>query len=341
MTTKKTKTRNKKEQKQETRQAEPQKLLGPGRSETAIKQSKLPIIFVSFIAITFVVFGYINKDANKSFLTETSKNSEIMTENTANETKTSIKDYVSPYKTPPPDIMARAYSVTNQKNNLRMYAKNPSVPYPPASVTKIMTAIVALEEFSLSKPVVIPEKCVKIEGSKVGFDANDVLTLEDVLYGVLVSSGADAACSIASINDEADFVDKMNKKATELGMTGTIYGNEIGFDQGEYQFSTIDDLEKLAKYALNSSIFRKIVGTREVTLHSLNSTNYYKVTNTNELLFTIPGTVGIKTGYTDDAKECLAYLYENQGAEIMIIILGSEDRFSDTTTLLNWAKDQL
>ncbi|OGC52352.1 hypothetical protein A2982_03735 [candidate division WWE3 bacterium RIFCSPLOWO2_01_FULL_39_13] len=303
--------------------------------------SAFPMILISIMAIALLGIG-ISARYQHPLNTENENSADSQPGQQQGEDTAPIeKPYTAPYIDPPPDITANAYSVTNLRENIRMYAKNPKVPYPPASVTKIMTAVIALREYDLEKPVIIPEKCTKLEGSKAGFKANDVFTLEDVLYGLLVRSGADAACAIASIGTEADFVEKMNQEATDLGMVNTIYENEIGFDRGEHQFSTVDDLELLAKEAVKSNVFRKITGTREVTVKALNSGSAYKLINTNELLFTIPGTIGIKTGYTDSAGECLAYLYENKSDEIMIIILGSQDRFRDTTKLLDWAKEQI
>jgi len=246
-----------------------------------------------------------------------------------------------PYKFPPPEISAKAYGIVDLTSGTKLYYKNADQVLHPASVTKIMTAVVAYENYDLDKPVVVPTKCVGLNASSIGLKANEVFTMEDLIYGLLVPSGADAACAIANIVDESEFVGQMNQKAKEIGMENTSFNNEIGLDTSEIQFSTINDLEKLTTYALKSSFFRKIVGTKEVTIKALNSTNSYKIKNTNDLLFTIPGTVGIKTGYTPTAGECLAYLYENKGQEFLIIMLGSNDRFGDTTKILNWAKEQV
>ena len=233
-----------------------------------------------------------------------------------------------------------AYGIFDVKKNESIYTKNPDLSLPPASVTKVMTAIVAMAENDLEKPVQIPENCTKINASKVGFVANEILTLEDVLYGLLVRSGADAACALANLYNETDFVDKMNQKANEIGMDKTIFENPIGLDSDQFQFSTVNDLEKLTKYSLKYGVFRKIVGTKEITLRSLSNPNRtYKIKNTNDLLFTIPGTVGVKTGFTTDARECLIYLYEDNDNQFLIIVLGSEDRFGDTTKLINWIKE--
>ncbi|PIR42614.1 hypothetical protein CO058_03050 [candidate division WWE3 bacterium CG_4_9_14_0_2_um_filter_35_11] len=246
------------------------------------------------------------------------------------------------YKIEPPEVSAKAYGIFDMKNDSTIYTKNPDLPLPPASVTKVMTAMVAMDEYDLEKPVYIPAKCTNINASKVGFVARDVLSLEDVLYGLLVRSGADAACALANLYNETDFIDKMNQKANEIGMEKTIFENPIGLDSDKIQLSTVNDLEKLTKYSLKYGVFRKIVGTKEVKLVSLTNTNRtYKIKNTNDLLFTIPGTVGVKTGFTTGARECLIYLYEDKSSQYLIIVLGSEDRFGDTTKLINWTKESL
>ncbi len=246
-------------------------------------------------------------------------------------------------QTQPPEISAKAYGIyTFEKGEYKkMTDKNPDVMLPMASVTKVMTALVALENYDLDKPVVIPANCVGINASSVGFRPNDVLSLQDVLYGLLVKSGADAACAIANIDNEADFITKMNQKAAELGMTNTKFTNAIGLDNSDAHVSDINDLKILVTAALKYGSFRKIVGTEDITITSKSTGARYNVRNTNDLLFSIPGTVGIKTGFTDSAGECLAYLYQNKDQEILIIVLGSADRFGDTSKLLNWAKAEL
>lgn len=241
----------------------------------------------------------------------------------------------------PPDINANAYLVVDVKSNETLLAFNSKAPLPPASLTKIMTAIIAMENYSLSKTVVVPSQCVGINGTSVGFKANEVFTLEDLLYGLLVKSGADAACAIASISSEEEFLKQMNDKAKEIGLENTVFQNEIGFDAENHQLMSAEDIKKLSLYALDISTFRKIVGTKSIILRSLNSSNSYTIQSTNDLLFTIPGTVGIKTGLTEKAGECLSYLYQNRNREILIVILGSQNRFTDTTALLEWANNEL
>ncbi len=245
------------------------------------------------------------------------------------------------FKNFPPQIDAKGYSVMDLKNDKRIYGKNEDVLLAPASITKIMTAIIAFENYDLSEKLIVPAKCTALVGSKVGFVAGESFTIEDLLYGLLVKSGADAACTLASKTGEVEFIELMNKKASEIGMTNTKFENEIGFDAQNLHKTTIYDLEKMSRYALKFSAFRKIVGTKKVDIRVSGSPKIYSITNTNDLLFSIPGTVGIKTGSTADAGECLSYLYENKDQSILIIILGSKNRFKDTSTLLDWAKIEL
>ena len=241
----------------------------------------------------------------------------------------------------PPVLEAKAFLVMDVKSDQVLFSQNPDMQLPPASLTKIMTAVVAIEEYNLSKIVVVPEKCVGLNGTSIGFKANEVFTMEDLLYGLLVKSGADAACAVANISSEAEFLVKMNAKAKEIGLEKTVFQNEIGFDAENNQLTSVEDIRKLSLYALNISTFRKIVGTKNATIKNLNTGTVYAFQNTNDLLFTIPGTVGIKTGTTEKAGQCLTYLYQNRDREILVVLLGSQDRFKDTTALLNWANEEL
>jgi D-alanyl-D-alanine carboxypeptidase len=240
-----------------------------------------------------------------------------------------------------PILNAKAYLVMDVKNDKVLVSENADMQLPPASLTKIMTAIIAMEEYNLSKSVVIPEKCIGLNGTSIGLQLNEVFTLEDLLYGLLVKSGADAACAIANISSEEEFLQKMNDKAKSIGLENTIFQNEIGLDAENNQLTSVNDIKKLSLYALKISTFRKIIGTKNAVIKNLVTGQTYSFVNTNDLLFSIPGTVGIKTGLTERAGQCLSYLYQNKDREIMIVILGSQDRFGDTKTLLNWANLEL
>jgi D-alanyl-D-alanine carboxypeptidase len=315
-----------------------------------LKYVSLVIIIVCIaVIVSGIIFRSIVEEDNTNLQVQDNATSiENVVELPSSEVKgTSTVNDILPvfkpaYLNPPPEITANAYAVEDMTEDKRIYSKNANLSLPPASITKIMTAIIALEEYELSREVLISEKCTLVEGSKVGFKAFDVLTLQDVLYGLLVNSGADAACAISNIEGDQIFIEKMNNKAEEMGMESTVFENEIGLDSQKFQYSSVNDLVKLTRYAIKYDSFSKIVGTEAVTLESLNSTNVYKLTNTNELLLNLPGTIGVKTGQTPEAGQCLSYMYENPSKKqkFLIVILGSSDRFGDTKKLLDWAKTE-
>lgn len=252
-------------------------------------------------------------------------------------------------KSTAPTVTGKSYGIffkdKRLKNNaefVEVTTKNRNQILPMASITKLMTALVALDEYDLDQKITVPAGCVNvIDGSNVGIEEGQIFSLQDLLYGLLVKSGADAGCAIANLENPTDFVRKMNDKAQELGMYNTKFQNVIGFDAADQQVSTIDDLKILSEEVLKNSVLRKIIGTQIIDITPQNSPAVYKFETTNDLLKTIPGTIGIKTGYTENAGECLSYLYSDRNHEILIIILGSEKRFEDTQSLLNWTKKEI
>jgi D-alanyl-D-alanine carboxypeptidase len=217
-----------------------------------------------------------------------------------------------------------AYFIDNQTDTV-LYEKNADQRLPMASLTKIMTAVVVLDNFQLDEMVTVPEVCTNLPPPKVGYAAGQTLTVEELLYGMLVASASDASCALS--HHQERFLDLMNQKAEALGLTQTHFENEVGLDgENGNHLSTAKDLVKLSEEALKNGVFRKIVGTAE----------WRGLTSTNELLFSLPGTTGIKTGYTEQAKGCLAVSYERNGREIIGVILGSDDRFSEAQDILNW-----
>lgn len=242
---------------------------------------------------------------------------------------------------PPPELSAASALVLDLDTNQILYAKNPHLPHPPASTTKMLTALVALETFDLNRPVSIPPSCTRLPGNRAGFLGNEVVTVESLIYGLLVVSGADAACALANLEgNEIEFVEKMNQRAEELDLKQSYFTNPIGFDsQGIEHLSSAWDLAKIAIEATKNNVFRKIMGTREVTLESLINQRLYHLENTNRLLRELPGTTGVKTGFTEGAQGCLVFTYQNQDWQILSVVLGapgSDNRFEETKALLDW-----
>ncbi|MDP1743802.1 MAG: D-alanyl-D-alanine carboxypeptidase family protein [Candidatus Amesbacteria bacterium] len=204
----------------------------------------------------------------------------------------------------------------------------------PASTTKMMTALVAMEAFELDTTITVTRSY--FEGQVVGFKPFDKLTVDQLLYALLIQSGNDAAEILAENfpGGRVAFVEAMNKKALELGLTNTHFTNPSGLDEyGHY--STALDLAHLADVAMNKSEFAKIVALENAVITTEDNQNYI-VKNVNQLLGKVPGVLGVKTGYTVGAGQSLVTLVNRDGHEVIISLLGSLDRFSDTQKIIDW-----
>ncbi|OGC47226.1 hypothetical protein A2886_01090 [candidate division WWE3 bacterium RIFCSPHIGHO2_01_FULL_42_13] len=238
---------------------------------------------------------------------------------------------------PFPQISASSVYAVDVKTGRALVEINKDLELAPASTTKLMTALVALDVYNLDESLVVADFCTQIEGQKTGFLAQDSYTVKNLIVSLLASSSADAACTLATGKlSYSDFVYKMNEKAKGLGLDHTAFTNPVGLDgENNSHHSTASDLYLLARQAISNEMIKEIVKTKETILVSDSglSTN---LVNTNELLWTQPGTVGIKTGQTEEAGEVLIYEYKDGQKDIVIIVMRSEDRFGDTARILNW-----
>ena len=233
-----------------------------------------------------------------------------------------------------PKISAVSAYAVDVKTGMVLLDINSDFELPPASTTKLMTALVALELYTLEEELLVPEFCTEIEGLKAGFYAGDAYSVRALLYSLLVNSSADAACTLATASiPYSDFVGEMNTKAKELGLEATSFANPVGLDGA--QVSTAKDLYLLAKAARAEGLVKDIVKTKEVEVVSSSGFKTILV-NTNDLLWTKEGTVGIKTGRTDAAGEVLIYEYDLDEKNVIIVTMRSTDRFGDTLILLDW-----
>ncbi|MEK7595060.1 MAG: D-alanyl-D-alanine carboxypeptidase [Patescibacteria group bacterium] len=237
-----------------------------------------------------------------------------------------------------PEILATSAIVVSSKTRKILYEKEPDLKLPPASTTKILTALIAIKEFNLGDLIEVSETCTKVEGAKIGLRPSEKISVESLLYGVLVASAGDAACALSSnLLSEQAFVTKMNELAREIGVTNTNFTNAIGLDSSDGgHVSTARDLYIMASNAMKNGVFRKIVGTKEEVLYSKDLKLSHPIRSTNKLLFEIPGALGIKTGKTEKAKEVLVFSYQYKDDEIITIVMGSSDRFADTKKLIEF-----
>jgi D-alanyl-D-alanine carboxypeptidase (penicillin-binding protein 5/6) len=237
---------------------------------------------------------------------------------------------------PAPYISASSAIIMDLPSKTVMFAKQPNLPLLPASITKIMTALVALEHYQ-------PDQILTVfaewnEGQVIGFTQGEKLTFTNFLYSMLVGSENDAAEILAQNYPQGydKFIEAMNKKAEELHLTKTHFVNASGIDVYN-QKTTVHDLAVLATEALKNPLFRKIVATKEIKIADISGKNEYLITTTNKLLEDNLGVLGIKTGWTDMAGECLVSYVEKDGRQLVTVVLASQDRFGETKQLINWA----
>ncbi|MFA6981919.1 MAG: hypothetical protein WC243_02770 [Patescibacteria group bacterium] len=238
---------------------------------------------------------------------------------------------------PQPQISARAALVVDLGSDRNLFELNIHTRYPPASTTKLMTAIVSNDLYSLDEVLVTPEACSGVEGSRLGLIPGEEMIVGDLLTALLVSSANDAACVLGSgKTDAASFVTLMNDKALSLGLSDTFFDNSIGFDSpSNTHYSSAYDLYVLAKEAMTLDFIRETVKIGEVTLKT--GVAPRKIYTTNLLLWSVPESYGIKTGKTLAAGEVLIYGYRKAEKDLIIVVMGSEERFMDTRQLLDWS----
>lgn len=232
-----------------------------------------------------------------------------------------------------PDITAKAAVVMDNDSKVLLFSKNPNLLFSMASTTKIMTALVALDYYRIDDVLTI--KTESIEGVNVGFERGEKLNFESILYAMLLPSGNDAALALAQNypGGEEAFVKKMNEKARSLNLDSTNFADAIGLEDSR-DYTTPLDLARLSSTAMQNEIFAKVVAAKTMEISDVNRENKYLLNNLNKLLG-ISGVNGIKTGYTDEAGQVLVTSKKEGIHTIIIVVMDSQDRFSDTVKLLN------
>lgn len=231
-----------------------------------------------------------------------------------------------------PEVSAESSIVIHADTGRVLYEKNADRQMLIASTTKIMTALVALEHCDPAEPVTVKPEWAAVEGSSMYLKTGETYTMEELLYGMMLASGNDAATAVAChvAGDIPSFAALMNEKAQELGMTGSSFENPHGLD-GEAHYSTARDMATLAACAMENEAFAKIVGTRSTTIKGLTYVNH------NKLLTMCDGTIGIKTGFTKAAGRTLVSCCERDGARLICVTLHAPDDWEDHRALYDWA----
>lgn len=237
-----------------------------------------------------------------------------------------------------PTINSRSAIIYDRNSNLILFGKNENEKRKMASTTKIMTAIVVIENSNLDDIVTISSKAAGTGGSRLGLHTNDKITVKNLLYGLMLCSGNDAAVALAEHvgKDVSGFATLMNNKAKELNLSNTHFVTPHGLDNDEH-YTTAYELAVLTDYALKNEVFCKIVGTKNATI-TIN--NYSKtLSNTNELLGNLNGVYGVKTGFTNGANRCLVTSVKRNNMDIICIVLGADtkkDRTKDSIELIEY-----
>lgn len=232
-------------------------------------------------------------------------------------------------------VSARAATLYEPENGKFIFEKNKGIRLPMASTTKIMTALVAIENGDLSKKVTVDPRAVGIEGSSLYLQNGEELSLEDLIYAVMLRSANDAAAAVAyeiSGSIEA-FSALMNKKAAELSLSDTNFTNPHGLDDEEH-YTTAHDLAIIAAAAVRNETFKKIASTYKKTIENSEGTKRLLV-NHNKLLMLYDGAVGMKTGFTKRSGRCLVGAAERDGVTLVSVTINAPDDWNDHIRMLD------
>lgn len=236
----------------------------------------------------------------------------------------------------PPEVSAKAWILYDDTFGLVLAEHNADDVRSIASTTKMMTAILAIEQGTLDDVVRVSSKAAGVGESEVGLEAGERLSLRQLVTALMIRSANDASIAVAEhVGGSVDgFVAMMNEKAIELGMTNTSFANPHGLDAPNHH-SSARDLLTLALYAMQDPLFAELAHTRRAVLPEDSSGRIRVAAATNRLLASYEGALGIKTGYTDGAGLALVAAAKRGDRVIYAIVLGSDDHFADATALLN------
>ena len=240
-----------------------------------------------------------------------------------------------------PEITAQAAIIIEASTGRVVWEKNADERHYPASMTKMMTGILALEQMNLRSEVTMSPEAAFTESSPLGVLAGERIRADELVTGMLLESdnGAAVALGEAMAGSVSAFAGLMNDKAEKLGMKDTHFVNPNGLTHAEH-YSTARDMAKLARYAMGNPQFRDIVCQKESIIRwEAPRTKFYKAQNTNELLGKYEGMTGIKTGWTNAAGGCLAAGAKRNGVELIVIVMKTptaKDRFKDAEKLLDY-----
>ena len=236
-----------------------------------------------------------------------------------------------------PSISAQSAVLIDGRSGSVLLEKQADLRLPMASTTKIMTALVALEYLPLDTVITVDPRAVGVEGSSVYLVAGEQLTLEQLLYALLLESANDAATAIAiGVADSVEaFAELMNQTARDMGLENTCFQNPHGLDHAEH-YTTARELAQIASEALKHPTIATIVATRKTTIPHSGNDGVRLLVNHNRLLRDYENAIGVKTGYTKRSGRCLVSAAEENGAMLIAVTLNAPDDWRDHTSLLDY-----
>lgn len=243
---------------------------------------------------------------------------------------------VSPVRAESVSVSAKGAVVIEMNTGKVLYDKNGRERLPMASTTKIMSALLTAESGGLDERFTVDADAIKVEGSSMGLQEGDIVSKRILMYGMLLPSGNDAAnaAAVAVSGSVPKFVQLMNDRAKQLGLRNTHFVTPSGLDDDtDEHYSTAYDMALLARAAIDNGIFREICGTPRVKL-SFGSPPYDRwLVNTNKLLTSFDGVIGVKTGFTDKAGRCLVSACERNGTTLVCVTLNDRNDWADHKAL--------
>lgn len=241
-----------------------------------------------------------------------------------------------------PSVSAKGAVLMEASTGRILWEQNGEERLAMASTTKIMTALLTLEQPGLDDPFVVNSQAIMVEGTSMGLTEGAEVTLRTLAAGMLLASGNDAAnaAAVRIAGTQADFVMMMNRRAAQLGMTDTCFETPSGLD-GQNHYSTARDMAVLARAALENEDFREICSSESMKLTYGNPPTDRWLSNHNRLLKEYTGCIGLKTGFTKKAGRCLVTAAEREGITLICVTLSDPDDWQDHTELLDWGFTQV
>lgn len=236
-----------------------------------------------------------------------------------------------------PQLAAQAAILIEQSSGKVLWGQNQNQKMYPASTTKIMTAMLALENLQMTDKITLPADFSNVGETGLALRAGTTQTAEELLMAMMLYSANDAAQAIAigTAGSEKAFVEMMNQRVSDLGLKNTHFANPHGL-HNENHYTTAYDLSMIARAALDSEDFREIINTRKFTVKKLNGEEDYQVYNRNDLLSQYDIADGVKTGYTRQAGNTFVGSATKDGMQLVAVVLNSTDIYGDAKALLNW-----